>query len=49
LALADEVVLWDVYGATEDPIPGINGGLIAKTVPLPPERVHYVPNKRRPS
>ena len=33
----------DVYGAREDPIPGINGGLIAKAVPLPPERVHYVP------
>jgi len=45
LALADEVVVLDVYGAREDPIPGINGGLIAKAVPLPPERVHYVPER----
>jgi len=45
LALADEVVVLDVYGAREDPIPGVNGGLIAKAVPLPPERVHYVPER----
>ncbi len=45
LAIADEVVVLDVYGAREDPIPGIDGGLIAKEVPLPPERVHYVPER----
>lgn len=45
LALADEVVVLDVYGAREDPIPGISGGLIAAAVPLPAERVHYVPER----
>jgi UDP-N-acetylmuramate--alanine ligase len=45
LALADEVVVLDVYGAREDPIPGVGGGLIAKAVPLPAERVHYVPER----
>jgi hypothetical protein len=45
LALADEVVVLDIYGAREDPIPGINGGLIARAVPLPPERAHYVPER----
>jgi UDP-N-acetylmuramate--alanine ligase len=45
LALADDVVVLNVYGAREDPIPGINGGLIAKEVPLPAERVHYVPER----
>lgn len=43
LALADEVVVLDVYAAREDPEPGVTGALIADAVPLPPERVHYVP------
>jgi len=43
LALADEVVVLDVYGAREDPEPGVSGALVAEAVPLPPERVHYVP------
>ena len=42
-ALADEVVVLDVYGAREDPEPGVTGALVADAVPLPPERVHYVP------
>ncbi|MGY4646269.1 UDP-N-acetylmuramate-alanine ligase [Mycobacterium sp. URHB0021] len=45
LALADDVVVLDVYGAREDPIPGIDGGLIATAVPLPAERVQYVPER----
>ena len=45
LALADEVVVLDVYGAREDPVPGINGSLIADAVPLPAEQVHYVPER----
>lgn len=45
LALADEVVVLDVYGAREDPIPGTSGALIAAAVPLPAERVHYVPDR----
>ncbi|WP_199438980.1 UDP-N-acetylmuramate--L-alanine ligase [Umezawaea beigongshangensis] len=40
LGLADEVVVLDVYGAREDPEPGVTGELVAEAVPLPPERVH---------
>jgi UDP-N-acetylmuramate--alanine ligase len=43
LGLADEVVVLDVYGAREDPEPGVSGALIAEHVPLPPERVRFVP------
>ena len=43
LALADEVVVLDVYGAREDPEPGVTGALVADAVPLPAERVHYEP------
>jgi UDP-N-acetylmuramate--alanine ligase len=43
LRLADEVVVLDVYGAREDPEPGVTGALVANAVPLPPERVHFVP------
>jgi UDP-N-acetylmuramate--alanine ligase len=35
LALADEVVVMDVYAAREDPEPGVTGNLIASAVPLP--------------
>ncbi|GAB3274845.1 UDP-N-acetylmuramate--L-alanine ligase [Parasphingorhabdus pacifica] len=44
LGLADEVVVLDVYGAREDPQPGVTGALIADEIPLPTERVHYVPS-----
>jgi UDP-N-acetylmuramate--alanine ligase len=43
LGLADEVVVLDVYGAREDPEPGVSGRLVADAVPLPAERVHFVP------
>ncbi len=43
LGLADEVVVLQVYGAREDPEPGVSGALVADAVPLPAERVHYVP------
>ena len=43
LGLADEVVVLEVYGAREDPEPGVSGALVADAVPLPAERVHYVP------
>jgi UDP-N-acetylmuramate--alanine ligase len=35
LALADEVVVMDVYAAREDPVPGVTGELVAASVPLP--------------
>ena len=44
LGLADEVVVLDVFGAREDPQPGVTGELIAGSVPLPAERVHYEPS-----
>lgn len=43
LARADEVVVLDVFAAREDPVPGVSGALVADAVPLPAERVHYVP------
>jgi UDP-N-acetylmuramate--alanine ligase len=43
LALADLVLLLDVYGAREDPLPGVTGALIAQAVPLPAGCVHYEP------
>lgn len=44
LSLADEVVLLDVYGAREEPQPGVSGALIAEAVTLSPDRVHYEPS-----
>ena len=35
LGLADEVVVMDVYGAREDPVPGVTGAMVADAVPLP--------------
>ncbi|WP_245379875.1 UDP-N-acetylmuramate--L-alanine ligase [Kibdelosporangium banguiense] len=43
LALADEVVVLDVFGAREAPEPGVSGALIADAVPLEKEHVHYEP------
>ncbi|WP_329093094.1 MULTISPECIES: UDP-N-acetylmuramate--L-alanine ligase [unclassified Streptosporangium] len=45
LGLADEAVVLDVYGAREDPEPGVSGALVAGKVPLPAERVAYVPHR----
>lgn len=44
LGLADEVIVLQVYGAREDPEPGVSGALVADAVTLPAERVHYVPH-----
>jgi UDP-N-acetylmuramate--alanine ligase len=44
LGLADEVVVLDVYGAREEPIPGVTGEIIAEAVDLPKENVHYEPS-----
>ncbi|GAA0851950.1 UDP-N-acetylmuramate--L-alanine ligase [Streptosporangium amethystogenes subsp. fukuiense] len=45
LGLADEAVVLDVYGAREDPEPGVSGALVAGKVPLPAERVAYAPQR----
>ena len=44
LGLADEVVVMDVYGAREDPVPGVTGALVAEAVPLPAGRVRFEPS-----
>jgi UDP-N-acetylmuramate--alanine ligase len=41
LDLADEVLVLDVYGAREEPIPGVSGALVAQAVSKP---VHYQPD-----
>lgn len=41
LSLADEVVVLDVYGAREQPEPGVDGGLVARHVTVD---VHHVPD-----
>jgi UDP-N-acetylmuramate--alanine ligase len=44
LALADEVVVMEVYAAGEEPVPGATGATVAAAVPLPPEQVHFEPS-----
>jgi UDP-N-acetylmuramate--alanine ligase len=44
LGLADEVLVLDVYGAREEPLPGVSGALIAQAVTKP---VHYQPDMSR--
>lgn len=47
LSLADEVVVLDVFGAREEPEPGVSGALIADAVPLDRAHVHYEPSFER--
>ncbi|HET6563289.1 MAG TPA: UDP-N-acetylmuramate--L-alanine ligase [Marmoricola sp.] len=44
LGAADAVIVMDVYVAREDPEPGVNGGMVAAHVPLPPDAVRFVPS-----
>lgn len=46
LAPADVVVLLDVYGAREEPVEGVDGGMVADLVRARPEagEVHYLPD-----
>jgi UDP-N-acetylmuramate--alanine ligase len=44
LGLADEVVVLDVYGAREDPEPGVTGAVVAAAVPPDTAEVHYEPS-----
>jgi UDP-N-acetylmuramate--alanine ligase len=44
LGLADAVVVMEVFGSREAPVPGVTGALIAEAVPLPPEAVFFVPS-----
>jgi len=43
LGAADEVVVTDVYLAREDADPAVTGALVADAVPLPADRVVFVP------
>jgi UDP-N-acetylmuramate--alanine ligase len=45
LGLADEAIVLDVYGAREDPEPGVSGALVASRVPLPAGQVAYAPDR----
>lgn len=40
---ADHTVMLDVYGAREDPVPGVTGALVSGAF-ADPQRVHYVPD-----
>jgi UDP-N-acetylmuramate--alanine ligase len=44
LALADEVVVMEVYAAGEEPVPGATGATVAAAVPLPADRVLFEPS-----
>jgi UDP-N-acetylmuramate--alanine ligase len=44
LTLADEVVVMEVAGVREDPVPGVTGALVADAIALPAELVHYEPS-----
>jgi UDP-N-acetylmuramate--alanine ligase len=44
LALADLVVVMEVYAAREDPVPGVTGALIADAVPAGSVQVVYEPS-----
>lgn len=45
LATADVVVVTDVFGAREDPVPGITGELVADAARAAGAEVHYVPHR----
>ena len=45
LALADQVVVLDVYPAREDPIPGVTGELVAQAARAAGAEVTYLPDK----
>lgn len=44
LGLADDVLVMEVYGSNEEPIPGATGALVAAAVPLPGEHVSFEPS-----
>jgi UDP-N-acetylmuramate--alanine ligase len=45
LAGADLAVVLDIFPVREEPIPGVTGALIADRVPLPADRVVYLPER----
>ena len=45
LTLADVVVVSDIYGSREDPLPGVTGRLVADAAAQRGAQTHYVPAK----
>lgn len=45
LAAADRVVVTDVFGAREEPVPGVTGELIADAAARSGADVHYIPHR----
>jgi UDP-N-acetylmuramate--alanine ligase len=45
LSQADEVVVTDVYGSREEPVPGVTGELVVDAVARHGARAHYVPHR----
>jgi UDP-N-acetylmuramate--alanine ligase len=45
LSDADEVVVTDVYGSREEPVPGVSGAIVAEAVMRHGGRAHYVPHR----
>jgi UDP-N-acetylmuramate--alanine ligase len=45
LSAADVVVVTDVYGSREEPVPGVTGELVAEAVGRRGREVHYVAHK----
>jgi UDP-N-acetylmuramate--alanine ligase len=45
LSGADEVVVTDVYGSREEPVPGVTGAIVAEAVLRHGGKAHYVPHR----
>jgi UDP-N-acetylmuramate--alanine ligase len=45
LSPADEIVVTDVYGSREEPVPGVTGELVADSARRLGASVHYVPHR----
>jgi UDP-N-acetylmuramate--alanine ligase len=45
LSGADEIVVTDVYGSREEPVPGVTGAMVAEAVERHGGRAHYVPHR----
>jgi len=46
LSGADEVVITDVYGSREEPVPGVTGAMVVEAVRRHGANAHYVPHRR---
>src|SRR5690606_25129805 len=44
LAAADVAVVLDIYGAREDPRPGVTGAIVSDRIPTDATEVHFLPS-----